>query len=131
MLQGKNIIIGNLNIKYYRNVAIDKKNVLVFLHGWGSQAMHFQKTLEKCTNFVAVDLPGFGDSEIPTSAWSLDDYANFIRDFLKKMGIENPVLAGHSFGGSVAIKYCAQNHGAKKLILKNKNTGKIIERVEG
>ncbi|EKE11356.1 MAG: Alpha/beta hydrolase fold protein [uncultured bacterium] len=132
MLQKKNIIIQNLNIRYYQSAVIDRSNVLVFLHGWGSQAAHFQKTLEKCASFVAIDLPGFGDSEIPRSSWSLDDYANFVKDFLQKLDIQNPVLAGHSFGGSIAIKYCARDNRVKKLILigsagiRKKNIKKFI-----
>ncbi|MFA5993918.1 MAG: alpha/beta hydrolase [Parcubacteria group bacterium] len=117
MLQKKNIIIQNLNIQYFQSEKIDKNNALVFLHGWGSCTMHFRKTLEKCENFIAVDLPGFGNSEISKTAWSLDDYASFIKEFLKKLNIENPIIAGHSFGGSIGIKYCSNKNKCKKLLL--------------
>ena len=117
MLQKKNIIIHNLNIQYFQSEKIDKNNTLVFLHGWGSCAMHFRKTLEKCENFIAVDLPGFGNSEAPRAPWAVDDYASFIEEFLKKLNIENPIIAGHSFGGSIGIKYCSNKNKCKKLIL--------------
>ncbi|MFA6184041.1 MAG: alpha/beta hydrolase [Parcubacteria group bacterium] len=132
MLQGKDIIIQNLHIKYYQSRVIDKNNILIFLHGWGSQASHFQKTLAKCENFIAIDLPGFGDSEMPQTPWSLDDYANFVKDFLEKLEIRNPILAGHSFGGAIGIKYCAEGNQIKKLILigsagiRKKNIKKYI-----
>lgn len=132
MLQGKNIIVKNLNIKYYQSTIIDKNNVLVFLHGWGSESLHFRKTLEKLDSFIAIDLPGFGGSEIPKTPWSLDDYAIFVGDFLEKLAIKNPVIAGHSFGGSIGIKYCALGDKAKKLILigsagiRKKNIKKYI-----
>lgn len=117
MLQKKNIIIYNLNIQYFQSEKIDKSNALVFLHGWGSCSMHFRKTLEKCENFIAVDLPGFGDSEAPKTTWALDGYVSFIKEFLKKLNIENPIIAGHSFGGSIGIKYCSDENKCKKLIL--------------
>ncbi len=117
MLQKKNIIIRNLNIQYFQSENINKNNAVVFLHGWGSHAMHFQKTLEKCENFVAIDLPGFGNSEAPKTAWSLADYSLFISDFLQKLNIKNPIVAGHSFGGSIGIKYCSDKNKCKKLIL--------------
>lgn len=132
MLQGKNIIVKNLNIKYYQSTIIDKNNVLVFLHGWGSESLHFRKTLEKLDSFIAIDLPGFGGSEIPKTPWSLDDYAIFVGDFLEKLAIKNPVIAGHSFGGSIGIKYCALGNKVKKLILigsagiRKKNIKKYI-----
>ncbi|EKE21028.1 MAG: Alpha/beta hydrolase fold protein [uncultured bacterium] len=132
MFQGKDVIVKDLRIKYYQSDVVNNDNVLVFLHGWGSQAAHFQKTLEKCSNFIAIDLPGFGGSEIPEKAWSLDDYADFVKNFLQKLDIKNPILAGHSFGGAVAIKYCAQGNEIQKLILigsagiRKKNIKKYI-----
>jgi pimeloyl-ACP methyl ester carboxylesterase len=117
MLQKKNIIVQNLNIQYYQSGSIDKNNALVFLHGWGSRALHFRHTLEKCENALAVDLPGFGDSQTPSTLWSLSDYAKFVKDFLEKIDIKNLILAGHSLGGSIGIKYCAKYNGVKKLIL--------------
>ena len=132
MLRRKAVIIGGLKIQYYQSDNFDDKNALVFLHGWGSQAMHFKKTLEKCGGALAIDLPGFGKSETPNSAWSLSDYANFFKEFLKKLDIKNPVVAGHSFGGSIGIKYCSEHHDVKKLILigsagiRGKNAKKYI-----
>lgn len=132
MLQKKNIIIQDLNIQYFHGKNVDKSNMLLFLHGWGSCAMNFSKILEKCDNFIAVDLPGFGNSEAPETAWSLTDYAFFIQEFLKKLNIENPILTGHSFGGSVGIKYCSDKNKCKKLILigsagiRKKNTKKFV-----
>lgn len=113
----KNVIIENKNISYYQSDIINKNNVLVYLHGWGSEASHFKNILEKCGSFIAPDLPGFGASSMPDGKWSLDDYARFLKKFLEKFGLENPVLAGHSFGGSVIIKYCAKGEKAKKIIL--------------
>lgn len=132
MLQKKNVIIYDLNIQYFQSENINKNNTLLFLHGWGSCAMHFVKTLEKCENFVAVDLPGFGNSEAPKTVWSLAEYAVFVEEFLKKLNFENPILAGHSFGGSVGIKYCARKSKCQKLILigsagiRKRNTEKTV-----
>jgi pimeloyl-ACP methyl ester carboxylesterase len=117
MLQKKNIIIQGLNIEYLQSENVDKSKTLLFLHGWGSRALHFDKILENCESWLAVDLPGFGGSEAPKTAWSLADYSAFIQDFLQKLGIEDPILAGHSFGGSIGIKYCASGNKCQKLIL--------------
>ncbi|MDO8565565.1 MAG: alpha/beta hydrolase [Candidatus Moranbacteria bacterium] len=117
MLEKKTIIVDNLSIRYYQSADFWGSGVLVFLHGWGSQAMHFSKTLEKCHNVVALDLPGFGESEMPGTAWAIRDYAGFLRHFLEKLHIERPILTGHSFGGNIAIKYCAEYGDVEKLIL--------------
>ena len=117
MLQRKNIIIQGLNIRYYQSEKLSAVEPLIFLHGWGSEAAIFGKVLEKCGNFLAMDLPGFGGSEIPQTAWSLSDYAYFISDFFKKVNIKNPIIAGHSFGGSIGIKYSSEYNNVRKLIL--------------
>lgn len=117
MLVGKNIIVSGLNIRYYQSADFNPAGCLVFLHGWGSEALHFQKTLEKCANFVALDLPGFGGSELPKEIWSLDDYVKFTASFFEKLNIKNPAIVGHSFGGSIGIKYCVGENDVKKLIL--------------
>ena len=116
MLQ-KNLIVKNLKINYYQSNVLDKNNTLVFLHGWGSEAAHFRETLEKCENFIAIDLPGFGGSDMLKDVWTVNDYSDFLKDFLEKLEIRNPILAGHSFGGSIIIKYCASEGTAKKIIL--------------
>lgn len=118
MIESKNIIIGGLVIRYFQNENTGTSSALVFLHGWGSEAKHFAKTLEHFGDFVAVDLPGFGGSQTPENAWSLDEYVDFLYEFLVKLHVERPVLIGHSFGGSIAIKYAARYGGeVKKLIL--------------
>lgn len=113
----KNIVIDGVLIAYYQSEAFDPGNALVFLHGWGSQASHFKNITEHCQNVIAIDLPGFGQSSLPQDVWGIDDYAASIDKFLIKIGINNPVLIGHSFGGSIAIAYASAGKKLKKLIL--------------
>lgn len=113
----KNIIVDDLKISYYQSEELNKNGTLVYLHGWGSEVKHFLSTLEKCNNFIATDLPGFGKSEMLKEIWTINDYSNFLKKFLEKLEIKSPILAGHSFGGSIIIKYCAEGGEAKKIIL--------------
>jgi len=113
----KNVIVQGLSVSYYQKGASDNGACVVFLHGWGSQALHFAETLKKCDNFIAIDLPGFGSSEAPEKAWGILDYAIFLDNFLKKINLGNLILVGHSFGGSVIIKYGSLNKKVKKIIL--------------
>ena len=43
----------------------------------------------------ALNLPGFGGSDEPPCAWSVDDYADFTLDFLAELDIRSAVLIGH------------------------------------
>lgn len=57
------------------------------------------------TRLIAPDLPGFGESPGgPDFVPSISRYARSLDDFLDDRGIEHPVLAGHSFGGAVAVQ---------------------------
>lgn len=112
----KELILDNLKINYYQSEGFNE-NALVFLHGWQSQALHLKNIFSNSNNFIAIDLPGFGISEIPKEIWSLKSYAGFLKDFLIKLNIKNPILVGHSFGGSIIIKYCAHGGVVKKIIL--------------
>ena len=59
---------------------------------------------------IALDLPGFGESEMPDKPWGLIDYANFVSEFCNKIHLEPNVVVGHSNGGSIAIKAVASNN---------------------
>ncbi|EKD58969.1 MAG: Alpha/beta hydrolase fold protein [uncultured bacterium] len=113
----KNIIVNGLNVHFYQSEELNCDGPVIFLHGWGSQASHLKSVFEKSENFIALDLPGFGMSERPSSVWTTAEYADFLRDFLLKLSISKPVLVGHSFGGSIIIKYCASHKDVEKIIL--------------
>lgn len=95
---------------------------LLILHGWGGSSnswIDVQEILAKEGFKVIIpDLPGFGKTASPPVAWSVEDYSNFILNFIKKIGLERVVLMGHSFGGRISIKFttfCPER--VKKLIL--------------
>lgn len=90
----------------YELVNSDKENVIVFLHGWGSNKEIMKQAFgEKLESFkhIYIDMPGFGKSDNNYILTTID-YANIMKIFLNKLNI-NPndiTIAGHSFGGKVA-----------------------------
>jgi pimeloyl-ACP methyl ester carboxylesterase len=92
------------------------------LHGWGDDLRTFtdlQIALGKNNRAVSLDLPGFGQTQIPPVAWGLEDYAKFIQAFLDKLKIKQVyAVVAHSNGAALAIYAAA--HGQltpDKLIL--------------
>lgn len=80
---------------------------VVILHGWGSSKSVFKSLIEFLSathQVIALDLPGFGESESLKTPWTLDDYVDAVKEFLKELKIKNPTLIGHSFGGRISIK---------------------------
>ena len=81
--------------------------LIVLLHGWGSNIKLFANLIDllsKKYKVAAMDMPGFGESQEPPSAWCVDDYADFVTEFLKAYDTKKVMLLGHSFGGRVIIK---------------------------
>lgn len=99
-----NITIDNIKINY---VVEGEGETILMLHGWGSNLLPFQPLIKHLSNHYkvyALDMPGFGQSEEPPTAWTVDDFVSFIDHFAKEMGIKNTILIGHSFGGECIIK---------------------------
>lgn len=96
--------VNNIKINYEQKGSGD---LIVLLHGWGSNIKLFANLIDllsKKYTVVAMDMPGFGESQEPPSAWCVDDYVNFVIDFLKDYNTKQVMLLGHSFGGRVIIK---------------------------
>ena len=94
---------------------------VVFLHGWGGEANSFKPVfdwLSRSYKVYALDLPGFGLSEIPLTAWDASDYAQFLSAFFYKLNIDKAHLIGHSYGGRISIVMAAEEpEKVGKLIL--------------
>ena len=114
----KTITVEGNNL-HYREVG--SGSTVLLLHGWGSSAESFnylEKYLAYNFHVLSIDLPGFGRSNLPSTAWSLNDYVELVKSFMSKLGIANPAVVGHSFGGRIAICLGAQSL-VSKLILAN------------
>lgn len=94
---------------------------LLLLHGWGVDSQIWQPIiphLDGTFKVIAVDLPGFGQSDPPPKPWGVFDYADFVKDFIDDLELKSVTLLGHSFGGRIAIATASLDpKGLKKLIL--------------
>jgi pimeloyl-ACP methyl ester carboxylesterase len=80
---------------------------VTFLHAfplnhlmWKSQ---FQVLKQNNIGYLAIDFPGFGQSEIVKKSMSMEDYADSIFDLLNELGISKSVFVCSSMGGYVAF----------------------------
>lgn len=108
--------INNIRINYQQ---FGTGTDLVLLHGWGQNIEMMLPLADRFKDkyrITILDFPGFGNSEEPSVAYTIYDYADILNTFLTDLGIKNPTLIGHSFGGRVAICYASKNC-VEKLIL--------------
>jgi len=111
------VTIKGLDINYERK---GEGTPLLVLHGWGASSESWQKVQENLSGFELIipDLPGFGESDDPPEPWTIKDYLNFIQVFIEKLNLDEFYLVGHSFGGSLAVKFAiTAPDKVKKIIL--------------
>lgn len=117
--QDQTIEIGNISVNYKIEGA--GKPILI-LHGWGSSSVSWLKVqgmlAEKGYQVIVPDLPGFGQTPAPPAVWGVEEYAEFVKEFTEKLGLQKFMLIGHSFGGQTAVQF-ATTHPEKteKLVL--------------
>jgi len=99
--------------RWMNYVDIGEGPVVLMIHGLSGC---WQNWLENIPHFardhrvIAIDLPGFGESEMPEKTISIDRYADTVDAFLDALKIDQPVrLVGNSMGGFIgaelAIRY--------------------------
>lgn len=100
--------INGININYIaKGIENDCDEAVVLLHGWGANITLFNQMIDFISTkrkVYALDMPGFGESEEPKTALTVDDFADCVLEFIKFCGIKKAVLLGHSHGGRVSIK---------------------------
>ena len=85
---------------------------VVFIHGLSGC---WQNWLEQLPLFardhrvIAVDLPGFGQSEMPAEPISISGYADAIDELMGELGLEEARIVGNSMGGFIGAEL-AINH---------------------
>jgi pimeloyl-ACP methyl ester carboxylesterase len=74
---------------------------ILFLHGWGGDENSFASVLPYFRtkyNCICVAMPRNQDV-----TWTLDDYADFVRAELDRLGVRKAHIICHSFGARVAV----------------------------
>lgn len=96
---------------HYQVFGPDDAPCVLLAHGWGQQGSNLQ-TLAECLardyRVIVPDLPGFGRSERPPSAWGVEEYAAAIVQLLDTLSISQVMYIGHSFGGKIGLQLAAK-----------------------
>ena len=96
------------------------RRAIVFLHGAGGSHHTFRDQwagLKGVARLVIPDLPGHGRSGGPPPE-SVDACAAWVVEFVKEIGLDRFLLAGHSMGGAVALQAALRGlKGLEALVL--------------
>jgi pimeloyl-ACP methyl ester carboxylesterase len=84
---------------------------LILLHGYAETSLMWKPiipVLAERFTVIAPDLPGIGDSDIPTDGLDMKSAAVRIHDLAKSVAVQKADVVGHDIGLMVAYAYAAQ-----------------------
>lgn len=83
---------------------------MIFLHGFRGSHRGLMTTAERLpgVRVIIPDLPGYGESEPLRVPHDFQHYAGWIREFTQALNIKRYILAGHSYGASLALVAAGQ-----------------------
>jgi pimeloyl-ACP methyl ester carboxylesterase len=95
---------------------------ILALHGWGANIKSLLPVAERLAplgyQVHMLDLPGFGESQLPPEPWSVADYMQFVLAYLDDCGLDRVAVLGHSFGGRIALMLAAEHpERVSKMVL--------------
>jgi len=113
MMERRYLSIDGLRWSFLeKGTASHESPTLVLLHGLMGCAQTFVPLMESLDNdlhIVALDLPGAGESERRDDVDPrLLNTAEQVAGVLRALGIEHPIVIGHSHGGAVALSMAAR-----------------------
>jgi pimeloyl-ACP methyl ester carboxylesterase len=83
------------------------REAIVFVHGWACDRSFWNGQIGEfgARHVIAVDLPGHGESTLPSAPLTMDLFARSIAAVLQDAHVERAVLVGHSNGTPVVRQF--------------------------
>jgi pimeloyl-ACP methyl ester carboxylesterase len=94
---------------------------IVFVHGLGGAWQNWLENIPRAAlerRVLALDLPGFGQSEMPLEPISIPGYGRLVDKFCERLGLGEVVLVGNSMGGFITAEVAIQHpQRVERLVL--------------
>jgi pimeloyl-ACP methyl ester carboxylesterase len=107
------VTVGTVKTHFVRKGAAGRPVVLV--HGFGASTYSWRATIEALAprfRVYALDLKGFGLTAKPKDGkYNAEAYTRHLLGFLDAMGLDRPVLVGHSMGGAIVARLALEHPG--------------------
>ena len=123
------------NVKVYvEDLNPDGKKTIVFLHGWPGNHNLFEYQFNQLPKLgyrcIGIDQRGFGKSDKPYGGYDYDRLSDDVRCVVNGLKLHDFILAGHSTGGAIAIRYMSRHkgYGVSKLALFASAAPSLIKR---
>ena len=93
---------------------------LVAIHGLGSNLRIWDPVRERLGarhEFIAVDLPGFGDSRPAVGNRGVGPLVDALEAWLSEQGIDRPHIVGNSMGGRMALELASRGKASSVVAI--------------
>lgn len=129
----REIVLNGTTIKYWEYHP-NQKPTIIFWHGFRGSHRGLVEVAERLSEYriIMPDLPGWGESGTLTTTHTFPHYVSFLQDMIAALSLPSYILAGHSFGASLALVYASQcPAGIEQLILMTPvvNAGSFTSRL--
>ena len=106
------VTLGGLRVQYHEYGAegAGERRPIVLLHGLASNKRWWllvAPLLARPFRVLALDQRGHGESDKPDTGYDFETVVGDLAAFAGELGLDRPVLAGHSWGGNIALEYAA------------------------
>lgn len=133
--QPREAIIADTATRYWFYPATaEGARTLILVHGYRGNHHGLEAIAGALPDFniVIPDLPGFGKSAPFAAEHTVENYVEWLNQFVKHISNEQklevlPVLVGHSFGSIIAAAFAAQSSGISHLVLINPVSAPALE----
>ncbi|HHW22007.1 MAG TPA: alpha/beta hydrolase [Clostridiaceae bacterium] len=119
---------------YVEDINPEGKKTILLIHGWPGNHNLFEYQFNLLPQMgyrcVGMDIRGFGLSDRPWSGYDYNRLSDDIRIVVDALNLSNFVLAGHSTGGAICIRYMARHngYGVSKLALFAAAAPSLVQR---
>lgn len=119
-------------VRFYEHFPSTKDDrTFVLIHGLGSSLDFWNAVAPGLAQHrtIAFDVPGFGESDSPAGAYTLEAVTSLAESFLDRLSVRNAVLVGHSLGGIVALRVAARRPDMIQRLVLIDSTLLAVERL--
>ncbi len=100
---------------YVEDINPSGDKTILFIHGWPLNHKQFEYQFNvlpaRGYRCIGIDMRGFGQSDKPWDGYTLDRMADDVRCVIETLQLQHFTLAGHSYGGAIAVRYMARHSG--------------------
>jgi len=85
----------------------DNRRAIILVHGLRGDhhgLIDIARLLQPSFRVITPDLPGYGDASSLDEV-TLDTYADWLRDYIKQLDLDKPIILGHSMGSIITSHF--------------------------